>query len=86
MPKVSRIHQENYDPNGLIDEMIVRANVSNDAALARTLGVPREVISKIRHKRIPVGAAMLIVMHEISGLSFADLRALMGDSRQTERY
>lgn len=67
-----------YDPNRLIDELIARLNLRNDASLARELGVPREIISKIRHRKRPIGAAMLIAMHEISGLSIADLRMIMG--------
>ena len=39
------------------------------------------VISKIRHKILPVGPNLLIRMHEETGLSIRDLRALMGDNR-----
>jgi hypothetical protein len=39
------------------------------------------VISKIRHHHLPVGASLLIRMHEISDVSIKDLRALMGDRR-----
>lgn len=69
---------EGYDPNRLIDELISRLHLRNDASLARELGVPREIISKIRHRKRPIGPAMLITMHDISGLSIADLRTIMG--------
>jgi plasmid maintenance system antidote protein VapI len=71
---------ESYDPNRLIDELIARLSLRNDASLARELGVPREIISKIRHRKRPIGPAMLITMHDISGLSIADLRTIMGVS------
>jgi hypothetical protein len=43
------------------------------------------VISKIRHRRLPVGASLLIRMHEVSNLSIRDLRVLMGDRREKFR-
>lgn len=74
-----------YNPNLLIDELIERLNLKNDASLARTLNVPREVISKIRHFRRPIGASLLISMHEASGMTIAELRHLMGDRREKFR-
>jgi Sec-independent protein translocase protein TatA len=43
------------------------------------------VISKIRHHRLPVGASLLIRMHEVTGMSIRDLRDLMGDRRTKYR-
>lgn len=73
--------QQTYDPNRLLDTLIERLNLKNDAALSRALEVAPPVISKIRHARLPVGASMLIRMHEESGLSIRELRDLMGDRR-----
>jgi hypothetical protein len=56
-----------------------------DAALSRALEVAHPVLSKIRHYRLPVGASMLIRMHEASGLSIRELRDLMGDRRTKYR-
>lgn len=70
-----------YDPNYLLDTLIEKLRLKNDAALSRKLEVAPPVISKIRHGRLPVGASMLIRMHEESGLSIAELRRLMGDRR-----
>ena len=70
-----------YDPNNLLDTLIKQLHLKNDAALSRALEVAPPVISKIRHRRLPVGASLLIRMHEISDLSIKDLRALMGDRR-----
>jgi hypothetical protein len=55
--------------------------LKNDAALSRALEVAPPVISKIRHYRLPVGASLLIRMHEVSDMTIRDLRALMGDRR-----
>lgn len=70
-----------YDPNNLLESLIERLNLKNDAALSRALDVAPPLISKIRHRRLPVGASLLIRMHEVSKLSIHDLRQLMGDRR-----
>lgn len=77
--------QVNYDPNNLLDALIEKLNLKNDAALSRALEVAPPVISKIRHRRLPVGASLLIRMHEVSDLSIKDLRTLMGDRRDKFR-
>lgn len=71
----------NYNPNRLLDTLIENLHLKNDAALSRALEVAPPVISKIRHHRLPVGASLLIRMHEVSDLSIRDLRYLMGDRR-----
>ncbi len=82
-PKLSA--EATYDPNNLLDCLIAKLNLKNDAALSRALEVAAPVISKIRHRRLPVGASMLIRMHEISDMSIAELRELMGDRREKFR-
>jgi hypothetical protein len=74
-----------YDPNRLLDFLIDKMRTKNDAGLSRELGVAPPVISKIRHRRLPVGASMLIRMHEISDISIRELRNLMGDRREKHR-
>jgi hypothetical protein len=74
-----------YDPNNLLDALIEKLNLKNDAALSRALEVAPPVISKIRHRRLPVGASLLIRMHEVSDLSIKELRTLMGDRREKFR-
>ena len=77
--------QVTYNPDNLLDSLIERLNLKNDAALSRALEVAPPVISKIRHRRLPVGASLLIRMHEVSDLSIKDLRVLMGDRRDKFR-
>lgn len=77
--------QFQYDPNNLLESLIEKLNLKNDAALSRALEVAPPLISKIRHRRLPVGASLLIRMHEVSDLSIRDLRHLMGDRRNKFR-
>ena len=69
-----------YDPNHLLDTLIRKMHLKNDAALARALFVAPPVICKIRRKHLAVGATILITMHEVSNISIRELRSLMGDT------
>lgn len=70
-----------YDPNHLLDTLLRKMQLRNDAALAKILDVGPPLISKIRHGRLPVGASLLIRMHEVTGFSLRQLRDIMGDRR-----
>jgi hypothetical protein len=77
--------QVRYDPDNLLASLIGKLKLKNDAALSRALEVAPPVISKIRHRRLPVGASLLIRMHEVTDLSIKELRTLMGDRRNKFR-
>jgi hypothetical protein len=79
------LNHPEYNPNHLLDSLIERMGLKNDAALSRTLEVAPPVISKIRHRKLPIGASLLIRMHEVSDLSIKDLRLMMGDRREKFR-
>lgn len=70
-----------YDPARMLDSLHDLLNVKNDRQLAARLGVEAAQICKIRKRRTPVSAALLISMHEETGLGLRQLRALMGDYR-----
>ena len=74
-----------YNPNNLIDLLLEKMHLKNDAALSRKLEIAPPVISKVRHLRLPPSASLLLRMHEVSGMSIRDLRDLMGDRRMKYR-
>jgi plasmid maintenance system antidote protein VapI len=74
-----------YDPDHLLEALIGRLKLKNDAALSRALEVSPPMISKIRHRRLPVTASLLIRMHEVTDLSISELRGLLGDRRNKFR-
>ena len=78
--------QDTYDPSHLLDTLRERMQLKNDAALSRLLEVAPPVISKIRHRALPVGASLFIRMHEVTQMSIRELRALMGDRRKNYRF
>jgi plasmid maintenance system antidote protein VapI len=77
--------EEQFNPSALLDALLIKLGLKNDAALARALDVAPPVVSKVRNNRLPVGATILIRAHEVSGISIRDLRALMGDRRDKFR-
>jgi hypothetical protein len=77
MPMKKLPSSDNYDPNKVLDAIIDKLQLKNDAALSRALDVAPPVISKIRHQTLPIGATILLRMHEVSDLSIRELRSLM---------
>ncbi len=73
-----------YNPNYLLDELIARLELKNDAALARMLEVAPPVISKIRHHTLPIGATILIRMHEVSDFSIRELKEMLAHKEPQE--
>jgi hypothetical protein len=66
--------EQTKNANKLLDAVLNKLNLKNDAALSRRLAVAPPVISKIRHGRLPVGPSMLISIHEASEYSIAELK------------
>lgn len=85
MNKDGKAMQAGYDPNRLLDAVMLRMGLTNDGALARFLKVAQPVIRGIRHGRLPVAASLLMWMHEATGMSIAELRLLLGDRRARYR-
>jgi hypothetical protein len=83
--RMETMEQRNYDPDNLLASLIGRLKLKNDAALSRALEVSPPVISKIRHRRLPVTGSLLIRMHEVTDLSIGELRLLLGDRRNKFR-
>jgi len=80
--KISDEDQMMFDPNLLLDALHEKLHLKNDRALSFALGIAAPALSKIRHRKLAVGAALLIRMHEITGLTIVELRSLMGDHRK----
>ncbi|SNS33359.1 hypothetical protein SAMN06265795_102258 [Noviherbaspirillum humi] len=74
-----------YNPNRLLDALIERLKVGSDTGLSKKLKVAKNVINSMRLGTMPVGASMLMWMHEATGISMAELRALLGDRRMKFR-
>lgn len=69
---------EATDPSRLLDALIEMFDLKNDAALSRFLVVAPPIISKIRHRKLSIGASFLVRIHDVTNLSINDVRGLMG--------
>lgn len=67
-----------YNPENMLDALLTRANLKNDAALARYLQVTPPAISKARSRKLEVSAALLLRIHDRTGIALNELRAWMG--------
>lgn len=83
--KQEEVPQSAYNPNQLLNALRDRLGLSSDGALSRRLRVAKTVIEKIRCGQLPIGASMLMWMHEATGISIDELRVLLGDRRAKYR-
>lgn len=65
------------DANRLLDALTKQFQIKNDAALCAALDISAASISKVRHGKLNLTAAILIRMHDAFDLSITELRALM---------
>lgn len=63
----------------VLDFLLDRYNIKNDAELCRLLGFDAPYISKVRNGVLPRTPAMALAIHEVFEISFAELRNLSAD-------
>lgn len=68
-----------YVSHPLFDKIMRDFNLKNDSALARALGLSRPVVSKIRHRKRPVGDTVLLQIHDRTGWSVKEIKALLAE-------
>ncbi|MDL2357056.1 MAG: hypothetical protein QFF03_17520 [Pseudomonadota bacterium] len=76
MNRARALEPSSFVPNKLLDTLIEKLNLKNDAELCRVLEVQPPIVSKIRHRKLAVGATILLRMHEKSEMSIRDLKEL----------
>lgn len=60
-------------------------NLKNDAALSRAIGVKPPIISKLRDGKTSMSAALLIMFHEKTDISIAELKRITGYMGSSDR-
>lgn len=68
------------DQNKLVDHLLNKMELKNDAALSRLLEVAPPVISKVRHHRLPVGASLTIRIMEKCDITLAEIKSFLEPS------
>lgn len=76
MNRARALEPSTFVPNQLLDTLIEKMHLKSDAELCRVLEVQPPIISKIRHRKLTVGATILLRMHEKSELSIRELKEL----------
>lgn len=77
--------QKAYDPEGLLDSLLSRMRVKEDAELARVLKIEKRLIGKIRDRRLQISGSMLLLIQEATGISVGELRSILRDRRRKSR-
>lgn len=63
--------------NKLLDLLLARHDIKNDAALSRALDVAPPVISKIRHHHLSVSPGIILKIHEAFDMPVKEIRAVL---------
>lgn len=83
-PLITKEQIEKID--NLMDLLIDKMKLKNDAALARALGVAPPVVSKTRSGSVGMSTTMLVRMSDASGLTINYLREQVGIAPLTPAY
>ncbi|MGV8892465.1 MAG: helix-turn-helix domain-containing protein [Burkholderiaceae bacterium] len=62
-----------------------KLNLKNDAEFSRAIGIPPSAISKLRHGKAPMSAALIIALHEKTDISIAELKRITGYKGLSDR-
>lgn len=66
--------------HALLDFLVKKNKLKNDAALSRALGVRPSVLSKIRARTMGVSGDVKITIYKKTGMSIEDIEKLLGKS------
>ncbi|NRR28868.1 hypothetical protein HSX11_01595 [Oxalobacteraceae bacterium] len=64
----------------LLDTLLQRYKLKNDAELARRLELAPPVLSKLRHGRLPVGPALILRIYDAFDMDVKESRALASNA------
>ena len=64
--------------NDVLDRLVEKLDLKNDAALARAMEVAPPVISKMRHARLAFGDVCIIKAHELTDWPVREIKHWLG--------
>lgn len=68
----------NIKHHAVLDAVIRKFGLRNDAHLCKVLGLRPPHVSKVRHGKIESSPDMALAIHEVFGMSFKEMRELDG--------
>lgn len=75
-----------YRPARLLDAIRQLRGLRNDIELAAYLDVDGSLISKVRRGCRPVSGGLLLRIHEVTAIDIGDIKNMIGDRRQKQRF
>ena len=78
------VRQRKIEGNTLLDALLERGKLKNDAALCRLLQIAPPRVSKIRHGRILPSSDFLLRIHEVFNIPMIEIRQLLASAKYTE--
>ena len=67
----------------LFDFLKTEYNIPSDRQLCDALGIAAPVLSKIRHGVIGISGDIMILIHEKTGMTIADIKELISENGKT---
>lgn len=85
MKRPSRPAAHAAPPHCLLDGVMARQCIKNDAELSRCLQLAPSSISKIRRRRVPVSDGVLLRLHDAFDIPIAELKKLQAYQLQRDQ-
>jgi transcriptional regulator with XRE-family HTH domain len=76
---------EDYNPDLLLNALMDKMHLKEDAELAKRLRMDKRLLGQIRNRRLQISGSMLMQMQEATGITIAELRRILGDRRSKSR-
>ncbi|AXA91143.1 hypothetical protein [Massilia sp. YMA4] len=74
-----------YDPARLFDLLRQRLQLHSDKALAKALQIAPPLLTRLRHRGLPLSGSLLLRIQDVSGIAVDELRRVLGDRRRRMR-
>lgn len=78
MTRWRMLEDRRYQPNRLLDSALEALDCRSDNELSFELGVHQSILSRVRHKQVPISANTILAIMEQTGWSIWKVRELMG--------
>jgi hypothetical protein len=77
--------EDSYDPGLLLNALLDRLQLKEDAELAKKLKMDKALLGKIRDRQLQISGSILMLIQEATGIAVPELRQMLKDRRTTSR-
>ena len=72
--------------HALFDFLKTEYNISSDRQLCAALGITPPALSKIRHGVVGISGDIIILIHEKTGMTIADIKEFISENGKTNTF